>query len=250
MAVFYAPMLGWDRAPGWGWGIWDFDPSLGGTVPGSGAIETETRRVSNFDAISIEYPAEITVKQGRTSSVTIEADDNLLPQLGTEVEGSTLVFENIERDWRDRVNPSETVQVTITVVNLESVAFSTAGSMYIYDLETESLDVAVSGAGDIELINIDAESLAFSLSGAGNIEADGIVDDLHLRISGMGSFKGEDLETLDASVRISGAGSATIWVENELDASISGAGSVNYYGDPDVSKSISGVGSVTQVGEK
>ena len=250
MAVFYAPLLGWDRAPGWGWGIWDFDPGLGGSVPGSGVIETETRRISDFDAISIEYPAEITVEQGRSSSITIEADDNLLPQLGTEIEGSTLVFENLERDWRDRVNPSESVQVTITVVGVERIAFSSAGSIYIYDLVTESLDVSVSGAGDIDIINIDAENLGFSLSGAGSIDADGIADDLQLRISGMGSFKGEDLETLDATVRISGAGSATLWVEKELDASISGAGSVNYYGDPDVSKSISGVGSVTQVGEK
>jgi hypothetical protein len=49
---------------------------------------------------------------------------------------------------------------------------------------------------------------------------------------------------------ISGMGSATVWVDKELDASISGAGSVNYYGDPSVQEQISGAGDVKGLGEK
>jgi len=41
---------------------------------------------------------------------------------------------------------------------------------------------------------------------------------------------------------LSGAGSAAVWVDDELDATISGAGSINYYGSPEVTKQISGVG--------
>jgi len=250
LAVVYAPQLGWDNAPNWAWSMWDFDPGFEGSIPGSGVIETEARQVSGFDAIAFEYPAEITVLQGRSESISIEADDNLLPQIITEVRDGTLEIESSERDWRERVNPSKPVQITITVVDLERVAFSSAGKMFVDGLETDSLAFAISGAGDLELSDLDVNELEFTLSGAGNVYADGAAEELILRISGLGNFSGADLETQDANVRISGAGSATIWVENNLDASISGAGSVNYYGNPDVSKSVSGVGSVTRAGEK
>ena len=71
-----------------------------------------------------------------------------------------------------------------------------------------------------------------------------------VNISGFGSFEGEDLQSQTASINISGAGSATIWVEDELDANISGAGSINYYGSASVTKNVSGVGSVNREGNK
>ena len=250
MAVIYAPQLGWDDAPTWSWNMWDFDPEIGGGVAGSGVIETEERRVPEFNAIAVGYPAEFIIRQGKSESITIEADDNLLPQLTTEVHNGTLEFENSEQRWSERVNPSEPVFVTITVVDLERVSFPTAGKMLVNSLETDSLAVSISGAGDIELIDLDVNNLEFSLSGAGNVYADGAAEELHLRISGLGNFNGDDLETLYTEVSISGAGSATIWVKDELDARISGAGSVTYYGNPDVSKSISGVGSVSSAGKK
>jgi len=250
MAVVYAPQLGWDNAPSWGWGMWDFDPGIGGSIAGSGVVKTETRQISDFDSIVVEYPADITVRQGKSESITIEADDNLLPQLGTEVRNGTLYFESTERDWRERVNPTKPVLVTITVVELSQVQFPSAGKMLIDGLQTDSLEISVSGAGDVTLKDLETDKLGFSLSGAGNVNADGVAKSLQLRISGLGNFNGGDLQSQDAEVRISGAGSATVWVEQELDASISGAGSVDYYGKPAVSKSISGVGSVTSAGEK
>ena len=250
MAVIYAPQLGWDDAPSWGWNMWDIDPELGGAVAGSGVVETGTRQVSNFDAIVVEYPAEITVQQGESESLVIEAEDNLLAQLSAEVRNGTLYLENTERDWRERVNPTKPVLVTITVVELNRVQFPTAGTMLIEALQTDSLDISVSGAGDVTLKDLDAGNLEISLSGAGNINADGVVKGLQISISGLGNFNGGDLQSQNSDVHISGAGSATVWAKEELDASISGAGSIDYYGNPSVNERISGVGNVHKIGEK
>jgi hypothetical protein len=250
IAVYYAPQLGWDDAPSWSWNMWDIDPELGGAVAGSGVVETETREVSAFQAISVDYPANITIRQGDSESVSIEADDNLLPQLVADVRNGTLYLENNEQNWRDRVSPSKLVQVEISVVELNQVHFPTAGKMLIKELQTDSLDISVSGAGDLTLSELDAESLDFSLSGAGSVDADGTAKKLQLRISGLGSFNGGDLSSQEADVRISGAGSATVRVEEVLDANISGAGSINYYGDPSVNENVSGVGSVRKIDEK
>jgi hypothetical protein len=250
MAVFYAPRLGWDKAPSWSWNLWNIDPELGGGVAGSGVIETKSYQVADFDAIVVDYPAEITVRQGKSESLEIEAEDNLLPQLSAEVRDSKLYLENIERNWRDRVNPTKPVLVTITVVDLNKVQFPTAGKMLVEGLTTDTLDISVSGAGDVTLTDLDAGSLDFNLSGAGNVDIDGSAKSLHLRISGLGNFNGGDLQSENADVTISGAGSATVWAEEALDASISGAGSIDYYGSPNVSERISGVGSVHQIDDK
>ncbi len=250
MAVFYAPQLGWDNPPSWSWNMWDIDPELGGAVAGSGVVKTETRESAEFQSISIDYPADITIRQGDSESVTIEAEDNLLPQLAANVRNGTLYFENTERNWQDRVNPAKTVLVTITVVELNKVQFPTAGKMLIEGLQTDSLTISVSGAGDVTLTELEAGELEFNLSGAGNINADGACERLQLSISGLGNFNGGDLKSQDAEVHISGAGSATVWAEQALDANISGAGSIDYYGKPEVSEHISGVGSVRKIGDK
>jgi hypothetical protein len=249
-AVVYAPQLGWDNVPSWSTDIWGFDPEIGGAVSGSGVVKTETFKVANFDAISVDYPAEVTVIQGKSESVEIEAEDNLLAQLSVDVENGRLRFENTEQNWRERVNPTKPVRVYITVVELNRIQFPTAGKMAIENLETDSLAVSVSGAGDVNLTDLDAGSLDFNLSGAGNINVDGVAGNLQLSISGFGNFNGGDLQSQSAEVHISGAGSATVWAQETLDASISGAGSVNYYGSPNVNERISGVGSVRKSGSK
>jgi hypothetical protein len=248
MAVVYAPRLGWDNAPNWA--MWSFGPDLGGSRPGSGIIKTETRKVPDLESVFVEYPAEITIRQGDSQSLIITADDNLLPQLSTEVRGGKLTIENSERNWNQRVRPSKTVQITLTVRDVQEVAFSSAGKLYIEGLETDDLTITVSGAGDVVLTAIEVGQLKCTLSGAGNISADGVADKINSHISGFGNFNGGDLHAQDADVSISGAGNATLWVEHELDAHISGAGSIDYYGDPAVSKNISGAGSVRRIGEK
>ena len=228
----------------------DFDSDLGGAKAGSGVVKSETRQVSDFDAIAIEFPAEITVQQGDSESVIIEAEDNLLPQLALEVRDGTLHFENTERQWSERVNPTKPVLISITVVDLKEIHFASAGKMLIDGLQTDSLKIAVSGAGDLTLKDLDVNTLEFKLSGAGNIYADGTADNLQVSISGLGNFNGGELQSQNADVNISGAGSATSWVKQDLNAHISGAGSINYYGNPHVNRSISGAGSINKAGTK
>jgi hypothetical protein len=230
--------------------MWNIDPELGGAVAGSGVVKSETREVAGFQSISIDYPVDITVKQGKSESLEIKAEDNLLPQLSAEVRNGTLHLENAQRNWQERVNPTKPVVVTITVVDLNRVQFPTAGKMLIDGLQTDSLAISVSGAGDVTLTDLDAGSLEFNLSGAGNVDASGAAERLKLNISGLGNFNGGNLQSQDADVNISGAGSATVWADDQLDARISGAGSIDYYGSPQVSERISGVGSVRKIGDK
>jgi len=100
------------------------------------------------------------------------------------------------------------------------------------------------------LKDITVNKLSVDLSGAGNVVASGDADQFDLTISGLGSFKGQDLHTKSTNIEMSGAGSAVVWVDDELDAQISGTGSIDYYGSPSVTKQVSGVGSISNKGDK
>ena len=243
-AVFFAPQLGWAGGPGLAFGS-DF----GGGVPGSGKIESETREAQDFLALSIHYPADIVIEQGQDESVKIEADDNLLPQLLTEVNGDTLVIDNKEEIWSKRVNPTARVKITIIVKDLHRIESFGVGNLQVNGLKTDELDLNLSGAGEMILNDLDAGKLEVRLTGTGAIGASGSADELDLRISGVGDFDAPKLESKVANVRISGAGSATVFVEDDLTVRVSGTGSVDYHGSPTLHEHITGTGSVNRIDE-
>jgi hypothetical protein len=249
LAIWFAPPLKWDSPPPTFGMFNNGDAYFGPGESGSGKVIMETRDVSNFHAIDISYPAEVVITQGNAESLKVEAEDNVLPGLKTEVKNGTLeIFYQTEKN--KHVNPTRPVKLTIVVKELNDVQFSSAGTLTINGLKTDSLDFGLSGAGKVMINDIETKNLKLDLSGAGSMGASGTADNLEVNISGFGSFEGGDLHSQSASVSISGAGSATVWADDTLDANLSGAGSVNYYGSPSVSKNISGVGGVSSKGSK
>ena len=220
--------------------------SLIGGVPGSGNVVTETREPGAFASISIEYPgAEIVVQQGEEETVELEADDNLLPQLSTEVISGTLTIKNVETDWKAMVNPSRPVKINITVQHLTEVVLSApVGDLKVNHVQAGTLKLVVSGGAQVRLNGIQVDLLDSVLSGAGDIQASGTADEVKLVLSGLGDFNAADLESKKAAIELSGMGGATVRVEEELTATITGAGSIQYFGHPSVESSVNGAGSV------
>jgi len=257
LAVVFAAPLGWNKVSSWSCLIGD-TPSQGclinvgpvGKLPGSGVVKTESRSVDAFTSVSVDYPADVVIRQGPSQSVSVEAEDNLLPQLATRVSGGTLFIEDSEPLQSRRVSPTRPVRVTLTVTDLHDLNASSAGTISLDGLQTDSLQLSASGAGSVTLSRLDLGSLSVNLSGAGSVTADGRAGSLNLGISGFGSFEGANLAVQKAGVHISGAGSAAVWAKDELEADISGLGSVNYYGSPTVRQEVSGLGGVNHAGNK
>lgn len=219
---------------------------LGGGIPGSGKIQMETREIVAFEAVSIEYPgAEITIQPGDKESVEIEADDNLLPQLSTEVLSGRLIIKNVETDWKSIVNPSKPVKINITVKDLNEIEVSTpVGDVEVNDLQVNSLKLVLSGGAQIKINGLQVNLLDTDLSGAGSIQASGTAEKIKLILSGWGSFNATDLKSNTATIDLSGMGDATVQVEDELAATITGAGSIKYFGNPHVEQDVTGAGSI------
>jgi hypothetical protein len=248
LAILYAPQLGW-TSPSIMSMMNNGESFIGPGERGSGNVVRETREVSGFRAVEVSYPAQVLIKQGNQESFEVEAEDNLLLGLKTEVRSGVLrIF--YKADNGKHVNTTKPVKITIVAKDLTDIEFTSAGELVIEKFKTDNLDVSLSGAGNLDLNDVQMNGLQVNLSGAGSMTASGKANNLDVNISGFGDFKAPDLHGKDARVNISGAGSATVWVDNDLNANISGAGSISYYGSASVIKRISGVGSVRHLGNK
>jgi hypothetical protein len=219
-------------------------------VGGSGVMATESRDVHGFDAVRLDGAGTLKITQGETESLTIEAEDNILPKLKSNVQGDTLILGHQDNFWRNALIPTREITYTLTVIDLTALTFNGAGNLDMGDLETNSLKVEINGAGQVKIDDLTADSLSVRISGTGNVDIGGEVTEQSITIDGAGNVKAGDLQTTSTSVNFNGVANATVWATESLDVSINGGGSLNYYGSPSVSQYINGAGNITNMGEK
>jgi Putative auto-transporter adhesin, head GIN domain len=186
---------------------------------GSGQVVTETREVSGFTKVELSGSAELTVEKTGTESLSISAEDNLLPQLTSDVSGDTLI---LGTKPNTSILPTKPITYSVTVKDLTGIA--------------------VSGSGSVRVSNLMTNSLATKISGSGTITASGAVNDQDVDISGSGRYQAEQMTSKAVKAQISGSGNASVLASDTLDVTISGSGALTYSGDPKVTQEISGSG--------
>jgi len=192
-----------------------------GETRGSGVIKTEAREVVGFSSIASKFVGKITIQQTGRESLTIAADDNILPLLESRVADRTLYL-TIAKDAH--LNPTKPIEFLVEVKNLESLQ--------------------IKGVGSIEAKGIQGKQLIVAWDGVGSMMIAGRVEVLDLSLSGVGSFNGEEFKTKQTTIHNDGVGGTVVNVSEQLDVTLSGVGSVEYIGSPQVHQSTKGLGSV------
>jgi hypothetical protein len=257
------------------------------TIQGSGKMNSEDRNVSGFDAVVLKSIGNLTITHGETESLTIKADDNLLPYITTEVVDGKLEIGTKENT---NLNPSGTIIYTLTVKSLSAITLSgfghidadsleggdikvmhtgsgdvdidtVAGDSFDLDLtgfgnvklaavEAPETTINLTGSGDITLGELTANSLDLTMSGFGDTTLVGTVTDQKVRLTGSGNYLAGDLQSKTGDLTISGFGDITAWVTDTIDITISGSGSLEYYGNPTMSTTLTGMGNIKGLGDK
>jgi hypothetical protein len=186
---------------------------------GSGKVVSQTREVAGFTKVELSGSGELTIEKTGMESLTISAEDNLLPQLTSEVSGDTLT---LGTKPNTTVVPTKPITYSLTVKDLNGIA--------------------VSGSGSVRVSNLTTNSLTTQISGSGTISVSGTVNDQAVDISGSGRYQAEQLTSKTAKVQISGSGNASVLATDLLDVKISGSGTLTYGGNPQITQEISGSG--------
>jgi hypothetical protein len=194
-------------------------------IAGSGNRKTEKRDLKSFKAIDTRGAYEINVTCQKPASFEIEADDNILPLIKTEVHDGVLTVSNDER-----YNSAKAVVLRITLPEL-----------------TEAIS---HGAGQINISDAAGEKLRLESLGAASVKATGKVKSVEISSTGAGEIDAANLQAEKAKVDVTGAASVEVYASDQLDVKVSGASSVEYSGNPKtVNKSVAGIGSVNPKGQ-
>lgn len=209
--------------PGCRWAKHSHSRRDGPRIEGSGSIKTEQRNVGRFHGVRLEGVGKVLITQGDEESVSIEADDNVLEGVTTEVSAGILVIGMEDMNLGD-----VKVIAHVTVKEID--------------------EVSLSGAGSIESVNeLRCGTLECSLTGVGEIELKGSCDRQKISLSGVGKIQNDDMRSEECRARVSGVGNCEVNASESLDASVSGMGRIVYFGNPkDVKTSVSGIGSVKE----
>ena len=195
--------------------------SQGDTSNETGGVTSEARDVSGFNEVELKGVGNLSLEQTGSESLTVEAEEDVLPKIRTEVENKRLI---ISPERNTSINTTKPINYKLTVKDLNTLE--------------------VSGSGNVEAEDINTDELAVTIGGAGDVEIRGSADSQEVEISGSGEYRAGDLESKEATIDVRGSGLATVNVSDELEAEVSGSGSVEYIGDPMVQQEVSGAGEV------
>lgn len=219
-----------------------FFASCGKHIDGSGTIITQERVVPSFTDIQADGSYDIIITQDTFQKVVVKTDDNIMPDVKTEVQGNTLrvYFSNHHCNY----DPT-TMQILISSSLIDDVHLSGSGNISSTNtLITNSPKYTISGSGNVDMA-IQSESVETNISGSGNVDLAGLAPTAHHTISGSGNIQALNLHSDNVWVTISGSGDAHVRADSTLDVTISGSGSVHYAGSPQVTTHISGSGHVS-----
>jgi hypothetical protein len=236
-------------------------------VIGSGNIVNQVFEVRHFDRISLEGMGSVFIEQGEFQSLSVQADDNILPLLDIKVRGRELRL-SVKQGYD--INPSESITFNVTVQELSAITLDGFGDFYVEPVTTDRLAVLLrgsgnvdiealtaddlflelDGSGDISIQDVDVKRIETSLQGSGDINLEGQADQEKITVGGSGNYLAGGLEAAAADISIPGSADMTVWVSDELQVRINGSGNIQYFGQPIIDQSGSGSGTLIPLGNK
>ncbi len=217
----------------------------GERIRGNGNMKVENRNLSSFDAVYVSGNTDIYVKQDSAFSVRVEADENLMEYIITELDGNTLKMRS-----KDGVNLKSSRSIKVYVSGPTFKYFKASGACNIFSenkiSSSEAITIDISGASDVKM-ELMTPKIETDLSGASSLTLSGQTKDFKVDGSGSTDIKCFDLQTENTEIKLSGAGNADVFASVKLDVQVSGAADVKYKGNATVTQKISGAGSVKKV---
>ena len=216
-------------------------------ITGSGPVIEENRNVGDVTGVELAMQGTLHISAGTTTSLRIEAQDNLMEYIETEVSGGTLLIRNTPGYDLQNTRP---IQYFLTVENLDNIEVSSSGDIEVGNLNSNSLSIRSNSSGDIKIDGLDGTSLDVKISSSGEVKiSNGQIQEQNIDISSSGDYQAEDLASSTAKIDPTSSGSATVWVSDRLSGSLSSSGNIYYAGNPKVNVRLTSSGKAVQIND-
>jgi len=254
-------------------------------IKGSGKITTETRKAEgNFEKISSYTLLEVIIEQADKYEIIVEADDNIIPYIATEISSNRLkiYFDKVSitnfkqakvyvklpkiselsayssssittdkaiRSNNLKLEANSSGDIVLTEVTASSVDIDTNSSsdVVIEQLNAKELNVESSSSSDVKIKYTETPKINLSASSSSDIVIKGKTTDLKIKANSSADVIAKDLSADNILASASSASTISVFPKLYLEAKASSAGSVYYYNKPEnIDKETSSTGSIKQ----
>ncbi len=213
------------------------DMNFGNGKTGNGQVVEETRNVDeNFTIVSASEGIDVFVTQGSEYKISVEADENIIDLIGTDVRDGRLKIHAIENIGRATKN------VYVTLPEISALESSSGADLIAQNVvESERIELDASSGADLQVELVAGEVSADCSSGA-DIRVSGKADMLYADASSGSDIKASDLVVKRCNADASSGADISVNVSESLVADASSGADIRYSGDPSVQtkKSVSG----------
>jgi len=205
-------------------------------ISGSGNVIREERKVEGFKGISASSGLNLFIKQGSNESLIIEAEDNIMPLIITEVKNDVLEIHYKLFSWG--LSLTKPVNVYISVKELNEIKGSSGSSIKTEEIATGSIKINLSSSATGQFV-LQATEIDANASSGALINISGKTYNQKINLSSGCSYEALDLISKSAVADVSSGASVKINVSDSLKVNISSGGLVQYKGTPKISSNIS-----------
>jgi len=213
-------------------------------ITGSGNIISEKRNTGGFTGIKTSAGIDVELKMGDATEVILEADDNILKYIETDVRDGILRIR-----FEDGLSLSSThVKAYVTAPRITSLRASSGASIIVQDglKLNEKLSLSVSSSGKI-VADVDAPEIKATASSGATIELSGRTREYNADASSGASIKSGGLLSERTIAEASSGADVTVHASINLEARASSGADIRYRGGANVQKTVSSGGSVLKI---
>lgn len=211
-------------------------------VKGNRNVISEDRNISSdFNRIKVQQGISLYLTQANSTEITVEADENILDLLITEVKNNELKIY-----FDKKVYKAKARKVYLTTKNISEIRTSSGASVKTENTIQSKTLVLDSSSGSSIKAKVNADEIESSTSSGANIDIYGETNKLSARASSGSSIDADDLVALDVSAKVSSGANIDVHVKEYLTAKASSGGDIDYKGSPKkINKNTSSGGSVS-----
>ena len=216
-----------------------FDINFGEGKRGNGQVVEEGREITeDFTAVYASEGLDVFVTQGNTFSINVEADENIIDLIGTDIRDGRLKVHAIENIGRATKN----VYVTLPEVTALSTS-SGADLIGQNKISTSKIVLDASSGSDLE-VEVEANEVSADTSSGADIKISGKTDLFYADASSGSDIKARGLIAKRCTADASSGADISVNVSETLTADASSGADISYTGDATVQKRKSVSGSV------
>lgn len=213
------------------------DVNFGHGKAGNGEIVEESRAISeDFTEILASEGIDVFVTQDSEFKISVEADENIIDLIGTDIRDGKLKIHAIENIGRATKN------VYVSLPKITALKSSSGADLNVQNIiESESIELDASSGSDLR-VELNANEVSADASSGADIKVSGKADVLYADASSGSDIKARELQVKRCNANASSGADISVNVSESLVADASSGADIIYSGEASVQtkKSVSG----------